>query len=93
MGLSPVMWSVTGFDWSAKSAAEIVKKVSGWVDSRHKPQGEIVLLHDGGHLAFGTDRSFTVEATRNLLERYANKQFVTASGLRRDNPEHIALKN
>jgi peptidoglycan/xylan/chitin deacetylase (PgdA/CDA1 family) len=81
MGLSPVMWSVTGYDWSAKSAAEIVKKVSGQVDSRHKPQGEIVLLHDGGYLAFGTDRSFTVEATRTLLERYLAKRFVTVSGL------------
>jgi peptidoglycan/xylan/chitin deacetylase (PgdA/CDA1 family) len=82
MGLNPVMWSVTGYDWSAKSAAEIVKKVSGQVDSRHKPQGEIVLLHDGGHLAFGTDRKSTVEATDRLLERYAGKQFVTVSGLR-----------
>jgi peptidoglycan/xylan/chitin deacetylase (PgdA/CDA1 family) len=81
MGLSPIMWSVTGYDWSAKSAAEIVKKVSGQVDSRHKPQGEIVLLHDGGHLAFGTDRSFTVEATRTLLGRYLAKRFVTVSGL------------
>ena len=81
MGLSPVMWSVTGYDWSAKSAAEIVKKVSGQVDSRHKRQGEIVLLHDGGHLSFGTDRSFTVEATRTLLERYLARRFVTVSGL------------
>ncbi len=82
MGLSPVMWSVTGYDWSAKSAAEILKKVNGQVESRRKAQGEIVLLHDGGHLAFGTNRAFTVEATRKLLEQYANKQFVTASGLR-----------
>ena len=92
MGLSPVMWSVTGYDWSAKSAADIVKKVNGQVESRRKAQGEIVLLHDGGHLAFGTDRSFTVEATRRLLERYANKQFVTTSGLRQGNPEAYSTK-
>ncbi len=83
MGLSPVMWSVTAYDWSAKSAAEIVEKVGRQVDSRRKPQSEIVLLHDGGHLAFGTDRGYTVEATRLLLERYAAKQFVTISGLSR----------
>lgn len=88
MGLSPVMWSVTGYDWSAKSAAEIVKKVNGQVDPRRKAQGEIVLLHDGGHLAFGTDRALTVAATRILLEHYANKQFVTVSGLNRDNPDN-----
>jgi peptidoglycan/xylan/chitin deacetylase (PgdA/CDA1 family) len=83
MGLSLVMWSVTAYDWSAKSADAIVGKVTQQVDSRRKPQSEIVLLHDGGHLAFGTDRSYTVEATRRLLERYASKQFVTISGLSR----------
>ena len=83
MGLSPVMWSVTAYDWSAKSADAIVGKVTQQVDSRRKPQGEIILLHDGGHLAFGADRSYTVEATRRLLERYATKQFVAISDLRR----------
>jgi peptidoglycan/xylan/chitin deacetylase (PgdA/CDA1 family) len=81
MGLNPVMWSVTGYDWSAKAADEIVGKVTRQVDSRRKAQGEIVLLHDGGHLAFGTDRGYTVEATRRLLDRYAAKKFVTVSGL------------
>jgi len=92
MGLNPVMWSVTGYDWSAKSAAEIVKRVTGQVDSRRKAQAEIVLLHDGGHLAFGTDRGFTVEATRMLLKRYVGKEFVTTSGLRKDNPEAYSTK-
>jgi peptidoglycan/xylan/chitin deacetylase (PgdA/CDA1 family) len=93
MGLTPVMWSVTGYDWSAKSAAEIVEKVSRQVDSRQKAQGEIVLLHDGGHLAFGTDRSFTVEATQQLLERYSAKKFVTAMNLNRQPGRAIALKD
>lgn len=92
MGLSPVMWSVTGYDWSAKSAAEIVKKVTGQVESRRKPQGEIVLLHDGGHLAFGTDRAFTVQATQKLLERYHAKRFVTVSALSTGNPEPYSTK-
>lgn len=87
LGLSPIMWSVTGYDWSAKSADKIVEKISRQVDYRPKAQGEIVLLHDGGHLAFGTDRGFTVEATRRLLERYAARRFVTVSGLSRGNPE------
>jgi peptidoglycan-N-acetylglucosamine deacetylase len=84
MGLSPVMWSVTAYDWSAKSSEIIIEKVTRQVDSRREPQGEIVLLHDGGHLAFGTDRGFTIEATRRLLERYQKKQFVTISGLSRN---------
>jgi len=81
MGLIPVMWSVTGYDWSAKSAAEIVGKVNRQIDSSPKAQGEIVLLHDGGHLAFGTDRSFTVEATRQLLQRYSARKFVAVTDL------------
>jgi peptidoglycan-N-acetylglucosamine deacetylase len=92
MGLTPVMWSVTGYDWSAKSTAEIVEKVSRQVDSHHKPQGEIVLLHDGGHLALGTDRSFTVEAARQLLERYAAKKFVSISGLSQGNQRSHSTK-
>jgi peptidoglycan/xylan/chitin deacetylase (PgdA/CDA1 family) len=81
MELNPVMWSVTGYDWNAKSADQIVEKVGRQVDPRPKAQGEIVLLHDGGYLAFGTDRACTVEATGKLLERYAGKQFLTVSGL------------
>lgn len=80
MDLQPILWSVTAYDWSAKSPEAIVGKVTRQVDSRRK-QAEIVLLHDGGHLAFGTDRSHTVEATRRLLERYAGEKFVTISGL------------
>ena len=81
MGMQPVMWSVTAYDWSAKSQEAIVKKVTAQTDSRRKPQSEIVLLHDGGHLAFGTDRSFTIAATKNLLQLYANKRFVSISQL------------
>src|SRR5258708_25138553 len=81
LGLAPVTWSVTAFDWNAKSAEEIVGKVTRQVDSRHREQSEIVLLHDGGHLAFGVDRSRTVAATSVLLEKYAAKRLGTVSEL------------
>jgi peptidoglycan/xylan/chitin deacetylase (PgdA/CDA1 family) len=81
MGLTTVMWSVTGFDWNLPSADAIVQKVSSQVESRRRPQSEIVLLHDGGHKAFATDRSYTVEATRRLLERYSDKKFVSVHEL------------
>jgi peptidoglycan/xylan/chitin deacetylase (PgdA/CDA1 family) len=84
LGLETVMWSVTGYDWSAKSAEEIVGKVTRQIDSRQRPQSEIVLLHDGSHLGFGADRSRTVEATKVLLEKYsAGKRFVAVQELRR----------
>ena len=81
MGMQPIMWSVTAYDWSAKSPESIVTKVANQVDTRRTPQAEIVLLHDGGHLAFGTDRSHTVQATRQLLEKYSARRFVAVSEL------------
>jgi peptidoglycan-N-acetylglucosamine deacetylase len=80
LGLKTVMWSLTSYDWSARSAEAILDKVGGRLNSG---KGEIVLLHDGGHLAFGTDRSHTVEATRRMLEMNPGKRFVSVSGLER----------
>jgi peptidoglycan-N-acetylglucosamine deacetylase len=77
MGLTTVMWSVTSYDWSASSADAIVTKVSEQVESRQGRQGEVILLHDGSHKAFGAPRGYTVEATRALLSRYADKKFVS----------------
>ena len=70
MGLTPVMWNVTGFDWSAKSAEAIEGKVT-----RQVRGGDVVLLHDGGHLRFGTDRSLTVKATERLIEKYQGEGY------------------
>ena len=83
MGMEPVMWSVTAFDWSARSSEFIVEKVTKEVEGRRGKQSEIVLLHDGGHLGFGADRGFTVEATKVLLGKYAEKKFVAIPDLTR----------
>jgi len=78
LGLQPVMWSVTGYDWSAESSRAIINKVVKQVEGRSRKRGEIILLHDGSHLSFGADRHFTVEATRVLLKKYsAEKRFVS----------------
>jgi len=83
LGLTPVLWSVTAYDWNADSPESIVDHVLRQVE-RNKSRGEIVLLHDGGHLAFGADRAHTVEATRRLLERYSTqgKEFVAIPDLK-----------
>jgi peptidoglycan/xylan/chitin deacetylase (PgdA/CDA1 family) len=85
VGLEPVMWSVTAYDWSATSTEAIVRKVTRQVDGRRRRQSEIVLLHDGSHLGFGADRGHTVEATQILLERYSDqgKKFVSVHKLER----------
>ena len=74
LGLEPIMWSVTGYDWDAPSAAYIEKKVTARAQG-----GDVILLHDGGHKAFGTDRSHTVKAMEALLTRYQAEgyEFVT----------------
>ena len=65
LGLEPVMWNVTGYDWNAPSAEFIGQKVS-----RKIRGGDVVLLHDGSHLAFGADRSKTVQAVDRLITKY-----------------------
>jgi peptidoglycan-N-acetylglucosamine deacetylase len=72
--MTPIMWRVTCYDWSAKSNLSIEKKAERQIHG-----GEVILLHDGGHLELGTDRSHTIQATDNLVRRYKDEgyEFVT----------------
>ena len=74
LGLEPVMWNVTGYDWNAPPAAQIERKVAKQIRG-----GDVILLHDGGHKHMGADRSQTVFATDFLIERYKAEgyKFVT----------------
>jgi peptidoglycan/xylan/chitin deacetylase (PgdA/CDA1 family) len=74
LGLEPVMWNVTGYDWSAPPAAVIERKVA-----RQIRGGDVILLHDGGHKQMGADRSQTVIATDRMIARYTTEgyEFVT----------------
>ena len=65
LGLEPVMWNVTGYDWTAPPSAEIEQKVAKQIRG-----GDVILLHDGGHKQMGADRSQTVLATENLIKKY-----------------------
>ncbi|HEY7353328.1 MAG TPA: polysaccharide deacetylase family protein [Terriglobales bacterium] len=78
LGLEPVMWNITGQDWKAPSAEFIEERVT-----RKFRGGDVVLLHDGGHEAFGTDRSHTVKAVDQLLESFKNRyEFVSIPAFR-----------
>ena len=70
LGLEPVMWNVTGYDWNAPPAAVIEGKVS-----RQIRGGNVILLHDGGHKQMGADRAQTVIATDNLITRYQSQGY------------------
>ncbi len=70
MGLLPIMWSVTGWDWDAPPADVIVEKVTKQIKG-----GDVIMLHDGGHSAPGADREQTVKATDQLISRYKSEGF------------------
>ena len=74
LGLEPVMWNVTGYDWNTPPAEVIERKVTRKIHG-----GDLILLHDGGHKNMGADRSQTVLATNQLIERYKAEgyEFVT----------------
>ena len=65
LGLEPIMWNITGYDWSAPPAEQIERKIVSKIQG-----GNVILLHDGGHKQIGADRSQTVMATDHLLTRY-----------------------
>jgi peptidoglycan-N-acetylglucosamine deacetylase len=73
-GLEPIMWSVTCYDWKAKSAASIVRHAR-----RQIRGGDVILLHDGGYRRMGTDRSRSVDASDQILTSYRREgyEFVT----------------
>jgi len=74
LGLEPIMWNVTGFDWNAPPSAVIERKVGKQIRG-----GDVILLHDGGHKQMGADRSQTVLATDRLIAKYKleSYEFVT----------------
>ena len=81
LGLQPVMWNVTGYDWNAPPATVIENKVA-----RQMRGGDVILLHDGGHHTMGADRAQTVIATENLIQRYKDQgyEFVTVEEMQAD---------
>jgi peptidoglycan-N-acetylglucosamine deacetylase len=85
MGLEPVMWNVTGYDWNVPPAAVIERKVA-----RRIRGGDVILLHDGGHRAMGADRSQTIVATERLITRYKSEgyEFATIPEMMMLNAEH-----
>jgi peptidoglycan/xylan/chitin deacetylase (PgdA/CDA1 family) len=69
LGLRPVMWSVTCYDWKKTTADTVERHARKGISKLHE-RGPILLLHDGGHTGLGADRSHTVEATERLIVRY-----------------------
>jgi peptidoglycan/xylan/chitin deacetylase (PgdA/CDA1 family) len=80
LGLTPVLWNVTGYDWNPIGVDGILANLdAGIARNRRRGRGSNLLLHDGGHRAMGTARMDTVRAVDRLLgaHRGAATRFVT----------------
>jgi peptidoglycan/xylan/chitin deacetylase (PgdA/CDA1 family) len=72
LGLTPVLWNAMGFDWRANA---MPARITAYLErdirrNRRAGSGSNLLLHDGGHLSIGAERSRSVEAARLILDRY-----------------------
>ena len=74
LGLEPVMWNVTCYDWKATSADKVIAHAR-----RQIRGGDVILMHDGDQRAMGADRGHSVEATDRIIAQYKAQgyQFVT----------------
>jgi peptidoglycan/xylan/chitin deacetylase (PgdA/CDA1 family) len=80
LGLTPVMWNVTGFDWNPIGVDGILGNLErGIAKNRQRGCGSNLLLHDGGHRGMGAARMDTVRAVERLLDAHAGTEtrFVT----------------
>jgi peptidoglycan/xylan/chitin deacetylase (PgdA/CDA1 family) len=77
LGMTPVMWNVTGFDWEPRGVERLVETLERGIARNHRRGvGSNLLLHDGGHLGLGAARMDTVRATERVLEAHREMRFV-----------------
>lgn len=76
LGLEPILWNVTCYDWKATTPQRILGHVA-----RQMRGGDVILLHDGGHKRMGADRSHSVDASELIARKYKDEGygFVTIS--------------
>lgn len=79
LGMTPVMWNAMTNDWKQPSAENIAGTLVRKIDrAQQRGHAANVVLHDGGHLNLGADRSSSVRAVEFLLDHYAKmRRFVT----------------
>jgi peptidoglycan/xylan/chitin deacetylase (PgdA/CDA1 family) len=81
LGLTPVSWTITCYDWKPTTAERVefhaMRQIVG---------GDVILLHDGGHLALNADRMHTVNAVASMVPKLIDRgyEFVTIGDWIRD---------
>jgi peptidoglycan/xylan/chitin deacetylase (PgdA/CDA1 family) len=70
MGLVPVNWTITGYDWQATTSERVQQHVK-----RQLRGGDVLLFHDGGHRDIRADRMHTVQAVDALIPRLRDEGY------------------
>lgn len=70
LGLEPVMWNVTCYDWKTSSADKVFAHAQ-----RQIRGGDVILMHDGDQAAMGANRRHTVEASDQLIAYYKGQAY------------------
>jgi peptidoglycan/xylan/chitin deacetylase (PgdA/CDA1 family) len=73
-----VMWSKICWDWKPQPPQRLIQRLSS-VARPGRPQGDIVVMHDGDHRFLNGDRRHVVAALEHWLPRWrdAGMEFVT----------------
>lgn len=81
LGLIPVLWNVTVFDWKPIPPEGLLRRMeNGIARNRRRGRGSNLLLHDGGDTGIGVDRVRTLAATAALLESWRGRaRFITVA--------------
>ena len=82
LGLTPVLWNATGYDWKPKTPQAIYGNLKrSIVRNRKAARGSNLLLHDGAQNGIGADRAATSAVVPLLLERLCAEgyRFVTVN--------------
>ncbi len=74
LGLKPVQWNAMGNDWQLPTPEAILARLNhGLTRASRRHQGANILLHDGHDQAMSANRIPTVQATDQLLLRFARE--------------------
>jgi peptidoglycan/xylan/chitin deacetylase (PgdA/CDA1 family) len=71
LGFTPVMWNVTCRDWKPTASPQRIMELV----ARQARGGDVILLHDGGHRKMGANRSASVEATKQIIRKYKDRDY------------------
>ena len=79
-GLKLVQWNAMGWDWKPIASERIQRNVErGWRRAQRRCVGTNILLHDGHDRGMSANRAGTLQATGQLLQRFAREGVSTVT--------------